>query len=164
MGPRPRHWNWRLSRRWIWLWCTNVTAWNLIKDLLILGEKWRGRATLAHNTRLGNSLPDWSLGFTKIPRLDAPRLTPRSFLCTEQNQVQETLDFMEQVLSTEANLGERVPAIHTETMTHCLDTDEDRRMFPLLRNCTAKMAHSQAVTYGKCIFDEIATRQILGIW
>ena len=72
MGPRPRHWNWRLSRRWIWLWCTNVTAWNLIKDLLILGEKWRGRATLAHNTRLGNSLPDWSLGITKIPGLMLP--------------------------------------------------------------------------------------------
>ena len=51
---------------------TNLTAWNLIKDQLIMAEKYCGRATLAHNARLFEGLPDWSLGITKIPYLMSP--------------------------------------------------------------------------------------------
>ena len=133
---------------------TNVTAWNLIKDQLILSEKCRGRATLAHNARLGNSLPDWSLGITKIPSLMLPVSHREAFFDMIKQQAIEKLNFMQRVLTTEADLCDRVAKIHTETMTRCLDTAEDQRMFPLLRDRTAKLAHSRAAAYGKRIFEK----------
>ena len=133
---------------------TNVTAWNLIKDQLILSEKCRGRATLAHNARLGNSLPDWSLGITKISSLMLPVSHREAFFDLIKQQATEKLNYMERVLTMEADLCDRVAMIHTETMTHCLDTEEDQRMFPLLRDRTAKLARSRAAAYGKRILEK----------
>ena len=126
---------------------TNRTAWNLIKDQLILAEKCHGRATLAHNARLVERLLDWSLGMRKIPSLMIPNSKWDAYFTLLQKQAVEKLHFMEEVLSSEADLCDCVAAIHTETMTRCLETEDDKRLFPLMRNRITKLARSRSASY-----------------
>ena len=142
---------------------TNRTAWNLIKDQLILAEKCRGRATLAHNARLVERLPDWSLGMRKIPSLMIPNSKRDAYFTLLKKQAVEKLHFMEEVLTSEADLCDRVAAIHTETMTRCLETEDDKRLFPLMRNRVTKLARSRWASYGKRIYDNLATNPITKI-
>ena len=135
---------------------TNATTWNLIKDQLILAEKCRGRATFAHNARLVERYPDWSLGINRIPCLMLPNSHRENYFALVRRQAQEKLLYMEEVLTTEADLCDRAAAIHTETMTRFLESDEDKRLFPLLRNRTAKLARSRSAAYGRRVYDNVA--------
>ena len=138
---------------------TNATTWNLIKDQLILAEKCRGRAILAHNARLVERYPDWSLGINRIPCLMLPNSHRENYFALVRRQAQEKLLYMEEVLTTEADLCDRVAAIHTETMTRFLESDEDKRLFPLLRNRTAKLARSRSAAYGRRVYDNVAKHE-----
>ena len=121
----------------------NFTAWNFIKDQIILAEKCRGRATLAHKARLVEQLPDWNLGLTKITYLMLPPSQREEYFTLISCQAQD-------------DPCEKVSAIHMETMMRCLASEESKHLFPLLRNCKVKLACSRAAAHGKCVYENIA--------
>ena len=136
----------------------NHIAWTLIQDYLILAEKYRGRSTLTHNARVSDRLPDWSLGITKIPALMIPPSQRQDFFSLIRRQAVDRLAHLEEALTNEANLCDKVAAVHTETMTRMLDNEQDKVLFPGLRNRTTKLARSRAATYGKRVFDSVGKR------
>ena len=75
------------------------------------------------------------------------------------HQAQEKLLFMEEELLAEDDLCEKVATIHTETMTRCLASEESKHLFPLLRNCRAKLARSRAAALGKRVYENIAKHE-----
>ena len=103
------------------------------------------------NARLVERLSDLSLGLTKIPYL----MLPPSHI---RRQAQEKPLFMEEELLAKDDLCEKVATIHTETM-RCLVSEKSKHLFPLLRNCKAKLARSRAAAHGKCVYENIAKHE-----
>ena len=130
-------------------------TWTLIQDHLILAEKCLGRATLAHNSRISSRFSDWSLGLTKIPALMLPASHRQGYFDLVKTQATDKLRYLENILNEESTLCTRVAAIHTETLTKCLETEDDKQLFPQLRNKVSKLARSRAAAYGKRVFDSV---------
>ena len=130
-------------------------TWTLIQDHLILAEKCLGWATLAHNSRISSRFPDWSLGLTKIPALMLPASHRQGYFDLVKTQATDKLRYLENILNEESALCTRVAAIHTETLTKCLETEDDKQLFPQLRNKVSKLARSRAAAYGKRVFDSV---------
>ena len=130
-------------------------TWTLIQDHLTLAEKSQGRATLAHNARISNRYPDWSLGLAKIPTLMLPASHRGEYFDLIKDQAAEKLRFMERILTDEASLCTHVAAVHSETLTKCIDNEEDKALFPKLRNKATKLARSRSAAYGKRVYESI---------
>ena len=76
-----------------------------------------------------------------------------------RRQAQEKLLFMEEVPLAKSDLWEKVAAIHMETMTRCLASEESKHLFPLLRNCKVKLACLRAAAHGKRMYENIAKHE-----
>ena len=135
----------------------NRITWTLIQDYLILAEEYRGRSTLAHNARIDKRLPDWILGVSRIPAHMIPT-SKRGFFNLVRRQAGDCLHYLEEALAAEANLCNKVAAVHTETMTRLLESEQDKTLFPALHNRTTKMARSRAAAYGKRVYDSVGKR------
>ena len=117
------------------------------------------------NARLVERLSDWSLGLTKIPYLMLPPSHREEYFTLIRHQAQEKLLFMEDVPLAEADLCEKVAAIHTEMMTRWLASEESKRLFPLLRNRKAKLACSRAAARGNTCMETLPnTKQPWSRW
>ena len=136
----------------------NRITWILIQDYLILAEKYRRGSTLAHNARISERLPDWILGVSKIPAYMIPASKRERFFNLVRRQARDRLLFIEEALTAEASLCDKVLAVHTETMTRLLESEPDKTLFPELHNSTTKMACSWAAAYGKRVYDSIGKR------
>ena len=44
-------------------------------------------------------------------------------------------------------------------MTRCLASEESKHLFPLLRNCKAKLACWRGASHGKCVYENIAKHE-----
>ena len=136
----------------------NRITWIVIQDYLILAEKYWGRSTLAHNSRIFERLPDWILGVSKIQAHMVPASKREGSFNLVRRQAGDRLLFIEEALTAEASLCDKVAAVHTETMTRLLESECDKTLFPELHNRATKMARSRAAAYGKKVYDSVGNR------